>query len=171
MTKTSFLYRCASIALLFSAVTYWTYVQPVESNAASPYDPVPPNQVFKTQTLTTSATTVALSTDVALTSSYVEIQGNSGVGFIPSFVLNGASTGNVTFRFAVSTDGANWTTTTPVTYTVAATGTTPVVAFVPFGPKDGLSNIKYIRLASINNAATNGLTNLVLKAVTLPAGN
>lgn len=112
---------------------------------------------------TLSATTVALSTDVALTSGSMAIQGDHGIAFFPSFVLNGASTGNVTFRFAVSYDGVTWSTTTPVTYTVAANGTTPVKGFVAFGTKDGIANVKYIRLASVNNAATNGLTTLTLR--------
>ena len=83
--------------------------------------------------LTLSATTVSTSTTAVVTSQAFFIKPGAGFAVIPNFQLSGADTANVTFNFAVSTDGTTWTTTTPFTYAVAANGTTPVIGFANFG--------------------------------------
>lgn len=106
------------------------------------------------KTLTLSASTVATSTTATITSDAFMLKPGSGFAVIPNFQLSGADTANVTFSFAVSTDGTTWTTTTPFTYAVASTGATPVIGYKNFGVADGADNVLYVRLASVTNASS-----------------
>jgi hypothetical protein len=109
------------------------------------------------QTLTLSDSSIATSATEVSTSEAFTIKADSGFAILVSFQLSGADTANVTFSFAVSIDGTTWSTTTPYTYTVAATGTTPVIGFCNFPPHvagNGANNIRYARLASITNASS-----------------
>jgi hypothetical protein len=113
--------------------------------------------------LTLSASTVATGTTSAITSQAFTINPRSGFAVVPTFVLGGAGTSNITFSFQVSVDGVNWTTTTPFTFSVAANGTTPVIAFYNFPPHiagSGADNVAWVRLASVQNA--NGTTGSTL---------
>jgi hypothetical protein len=109
---------------------------------------------------TLSTNQVAASTTATVTSDAVPLAPGKGIGIWPTFVTDGASTGNVTFQFGLSRDGTTWTTTAPITATVPATGTTSVRGFVNLSPyaSTSLNNARYLRLQSINNAATNVLT-------------
>jgi hypothetical protein len=105
-------------------------------------------------TLTLTATTAAANATTVITSQAVQIKPGAGFAVIPNFQLSGADTANMTFNFAVSTDGTTWTTITPFTYAEASNGTTPVIGFKNFGVAAGADNVLYVRLASVTNAST-----------------
>ncbi|CAN5352382.1 hypothetical protein BH09VER1_BH09VER1_28450 [soil metagenome] len=112
---------------------------------------------FNVATLTLSGTTVAASTTSAVTTSALDVRGSEGIGFVAKFKLSGTGVAAVSFNFDVSADGTTWTTTQPFTSgTIAATGTTSVVTYFNFSPDDPteLRNIRYIRLATVQNANT-----------------
>jgi hypothetical protein len=116
---------------------------------------------FTVTSLTTSTNAVAASTTSTVTTDPVEVRGDQGVGFVAKFVLDGPSTGNVTLHYNVSADGTNWTTTKPFNSgAIAANGTNSVTAYYNFGPTDSseLRNIRYIKLAEVQNAATNAVS-------------
>ena len=134
------------------------------------------NQGYSTSStvLTTSTATVAANTTATVTSQSFSPNQASGFSVVPNFVLSGTAnnTGNVTFNFAASLDGTNWTTITPLSYTVAATGTTPVLGYYSFPPNitgSGANNIPYWRLQSITNASTGGI--LTINGITVIKSN
>jgi len=151
---------CAIAVLLPAAIVA------VLSQPSSAYAQVTPRSLT---TLTLSATTVTASSTVTLTSSTIMLKPGSGFAIVPTFAQSAAGTGNVTFNFAVSTDGTTWSTTTPLTYTVAATGTTSVVAFKNFGVADGADNILYARLASVTNSNTP--SNTIISSIVVTKDN
>ncbi len=116
---------------------------------------------YTTGTLTLSTNLVAASTDATVTSSALRLRGNQGVALLPSFTLAAPGcASNLIFRFTVSTDGTTWTTTTPFTATIAANSTNAAVGYVNFdrGQDTSLNNIRWMRLASVCNTATNAVT-------------
>ena len=105
----------------------------------------------------TGTTTVGTAATNVITSQAFLLKPGSGFAVVPTFVLSGADTANVTFNFAVSIDGTTWSTTTPFTYAEAATGATPVIGFKNFAAPitgAGADNILYVRLASVANASS-----------------
>lgn len=123
-------------------------------------------------TLTLSGTTVGTSATAVITSQAFMLKPGSGFAVVPNFVLSGADTANVTFNFAVSTDGTTWTTTTPFTYAEAATGATPVIGFKNFASPitgAGADNILYVRLASVTNASSS--RTVTINSVTITRNN
>ena len=123
-----------------------------------------------TAELALSTNEVGASTDATVTSAALRLRGNQGCAFLPAFTggTNGqanCTSMDVTFRFQVSHDSNTWTTTTPITYTVAAVSNQAVRGFVAVDPAgtSGVRNVRWIRLASINNANTNN----VIRAITL----
>jgi hypothetical protein len=122
--------------------------------------------------LTLSASTVGTSTTTAITSQAFSIKPGSGFAIVPNFVLSGSDTANITFNFAVSIDGTTWTTVTPFTYTVAATGATPVIGFYNFPAGvsgGGADNILYARLATVQNASSS--RTLTINSITVTRDN
>lgn len=124
--------------------------------------------------LTTSTNTVAASGTATVTSGSFSPNSITGFAVVPNFVLGGTAnnTGNVTFNFQASPDGVNWTTTYPYSFTVAATGTTPVTAFYNFAPVisgSGATNIPWIRLGQVINASSGGT--LTINSITISKSN
>lgn len=115
------------------------------------------SNAFTVGTLALSGTTVAANTTTAITSNTMTVRGSEGIGFVAKFKLSGTGALGVTFGFDVSTDGTTWTTAQPFSSgSIAANGTTSVVAFFNFSPEDSteLRNIRYIRLGTVQNANT-----------------
>ena len=122
--------------------------------------------------LTLSASTVGTSTTTAITSQAFNIGPRNGFAIVPNFVLSGSDTANITFNFAVSIDGTTWTTVTPFSYTVAATGATPVIGFYNFPAPiagTGADNVLYARLASVQNASSS--RTLTINSITVTRDN
>ncbi len=116
---------------------------------------------YTTGTLTLSTNLVAASTDATVTSTVLRLRGNQGVALLPNFTLAAPGcTSNLIFRFAVSTDSNAWTTTAPFTVTIPANGTNASVGYVNFdrAQSTSLNNIRWMRLASVYNTATNAVT-------------
>lgn len=93
----------------------------------------------------------------------VALQNGKGIAFTVHF--NGTqstNTGSQWFGFTVSTDGTNYSTTYPLTWTVSANATTAVRASTTIGP-DSLRGYTHIKLARITNDLVNmaslGITN------------
>lgn len=123
-------------------------------------------------TLTLSDTSIATSATETVTSQAFTINPDSGFAVIATFVGSTTGTSNVTFNFQVSTDGTTWSTNTPFTFAVAATGATTVRAFYNFPPGvagTGASNIAYVRLASVANA--NSGATITLNSVVISRNN
>lgn len=76
-----------------------------------------------------------------------------GLSILPHFAGTNAGTANVTFRFEVSADGTNFTTTGPLQLIVAMNGATGVRGWTNWSAAT-LDNIRAVRLASIANAHT-----------------
>jgi hypothetical protein len=107
--------------------------------------------------LTLSASTVGSNTTATITSQAFPVSPGHGFAVVPNFQLSTTGTSNVTFNFQVSVDGVTWTTTTPFTCAIAATGATPVIAFYNFQSNvtgNGADNIAWVRLASVTNGNT-----------------
>lgn len=104
--------------------------------------------------VTTTATSNVLSAPIT-------VRQGRGLAIFPHFAGTNAGTANVIFRFAVSYDGTNWSTTT-LNVTNAMSGTTAVRGFENLKP-DVLANVRAIRLENINNAHTASvfITNVV----------
>lgn len=94
---------------------------------------------------------------VLTNSSVIAVHKDRGLAVLPAITGLDESAANVTFGFNVSADGTNYTTTAPLTCVVALNGTNAVVGWKQFDPLV-LNNVRWIRLGSIVNAATNGVT-------------
>lgn len=115
-----------------------------------------------TGTLTSVPTGAATNDVVTVTSSAVDVPQGRALAFIPEFKLAGAGTGNVIFTAQVSIDGTNWTTSSGLTHTIAANGTTVVRSYWYLDPSK-LGAVAKIRLAQISNAANaQVLTNVLV---------
>jgi hypothetical protein len=112
-------------------------------------------------TIAASATSNNLASTTITLRSGSQSQGNGiGVVFIPTVTGgNAANTDNVTFKCNVSFDGSAWTTTLPYNFTVALNGTNAAVGHGSIVPP----NVRYIRIDTIVNAATNACTIGTLK--------
>lgn len=116
-----------------------------------------------TGTLTSVDTGVATNGVATVTSSSVDVPHGRALAFVPEFKLAGAGTGNVVFTFQVTIDGTDWTTSSGLSHTVAANGTTTVRSLYLLDPTE-LAAVKAIRLSQISNAANAVvLTNIVVK--------
>lgn len=112
---------------------------------------------YSYEELILSTNKVAASTDTTVTSEPFLIRGNIGFAILPYFSIASASTANIVFRFKLSADGTNYTTTEPLTATIAANGTNAVRGYANFGPST-LNNVMWAKLSSVNNGATNTLS-------------
>lgn len=136
---------------LIVAVGLLAYCIPSAKAAPSPTSPT-------TNIITeASSVTVTNATTLTINGTAIPLYRDRGLAVIPKLVGAGADTGNVTFNFDVSQDNAVWSNTSPLTYVVASNGTNTVRGFKLLS-RDLLDNIKYVRLTSITNAATNNVT-------------
>lgn len=121
--------------------------------------------VVSTQTFTNS---VSPNTTATIAGAAVKVRGNQGIAVLPQYNLTGAGTGNVTFYFQASADGTNWTTVSPWSYILPASGTSTVRGYINLAPvystsaSPALNNVRFIRLNTVSNdtANTGSVTNL-----------
>ena len=121
-------------------------------------------QVSPTTTGTFSSVPTGAATNdvVTVTSSAVDVPQGRALALIPEFKLAGAGTGNVIFTAQVSIDGTNWTTSSGLTHTVAANGTTVVRSYWLLDPSK-LAAVTKLRISALNNAANaQVLTNVLV---------
>lgn len=124
--------------------------------------------------LTLSSGTVAASGTAVITSQAFSPNAATGFAVVSNITVSGTAnnTGNVTLNFQASLDGTNWTTTFPLTMTIAATGTTPAITYVNFPPNvagGGATNIPWFRLGQVINANSGGT--LTINSITISKSN
>lgn len=105
-----------------------------------------------TGTFSSVPTGAATNDVVTVTSSAVDVPQGRALALIPEFKLAGSGTGNVIFTAQVSIDGTNWTTSSGLTHTVAANGTTVVRSYWLLDPSK-LAAVAKLRISALNNAA------------------
>lgn len=112
-------------------------------------------------TAITVPSTVAASTLVATNCTAVQVSRNQGIAVTASLTATNVNASTVTFYFAASYDGTNYTTTNNVlNMTVPITvnpASSPQIYSTNF-TADVLNNVQKIRLIGINNGVTNTLT-------------
>jgi len=118
--------------------------------------------VIRDGNLTAVPALVAATTLVSTNSSMIPLRKDAGVAILPKIVGTNAGTANVVFTFSVSPDGTLWSTTGPLTYTLAMNGTNPVVGYKNFTLTD-VNNVRYMRLSSITNAHS---ANILITSIT-----
>ena len=99
----------------------------------------------------TAPVTVTNGTTLTIASNAVPVQRGRGMAILPLFVMAGADAGTLTFKWNVSYNGTNWTTTTPLVMTSTCNGTTAVMDYTNF-LADRLDNVRFIRLAAITGS-------------------
>jgi len=122
-------------------------------------------QQYTVNSLTLATNTIAASTTESGDSSAVTITRFSNVGVQITFQGSGAGTGDQTLIFKHSVDGSTYSTLSPISITVAANGTTAVCLTTNIS----LVGVGYLKLDSWQNAATNSVTNCVIKVSTKPS--
>jgi hypothetical protein len=93
-----------------------------------------------------------------------DVRNNEHVGIMLLFRGLGPSAGNVTLTLARSTTGITYETTPQISVTVAANGTNAVV-FATNLVSSVIGDWGYLKPVSLQNAATNSLTNVVLQII------
>lgn len=121
-------------------------------------------QTYTPQTLTLATNTIAASTTESGDSSAFTTTRFSTVGLQITFQGSAAGTGNQVLVFKHSVDGSTYSTVSPISITVAANGTTAVCVTTNLADL----GVGYLKLDSWQNAATNSVTNCVIKIVGKP---
>lgn len=121
-------------------------------------------QQYTTYTLTSHTNTVPASSTDTVASNAIGLTKYNNAAVQVQFQGSAADTGNVTFSFVRSQNGSSYD-TVPLTFVVPANGTTAVRASTNY--QFGATG--YLKLLSIANAATNSVTNIVIR-VTLKPG-
>lgn len=108
---------------------------------------------------TTQSTAAALG-------SAVDVSNYHDVGVVVSFKGLDADTGDVVVKIIRSGDNTTFESAAAagLTITNAANGTNTVVSYTPV-PVTTLGSAGYLKLLSVQNAATNGITNLTVKVI------
>ena len=113
-----------------------------------------------TAAFTGQAATVATATTDTTASAAIAVPQGRGLAVLATIRGNAATTnGAVTFTFAVSADGTNYSTDTTLQLAITPTGTNVLTGYKNFG-NTTLDNVAWIRVASIQNAAAATVTNL-----------
>lgn len=111
---------------------------------------------------TGQAATVATSTTSTTTSAAIDVPQGRGLAVLCTIGGTAAATnGAVTFTFAVSADGTTYSTDTSLQLAITPTGTNVLTGYKNF-PSSTLDNVRYLRIASIQNASAGTVTNLSL---------
>lgn len=121
-------------------------------------------QVQPTVYDTFSSVTTGLQTNdvVTVTSSALDVPQGRALAIVPEFNMVSSASGNVVFTAQVSIDGTNYTTSSGLTHTVAANGTTTVRSLWLLDPTE-LAAVRKIRISQISNAANAvRMTNIVI---------
>lgn len=128
---------------------------------------VPPAhaQQYTVNSLTLNSTTITNAVTDGNDSSAVTLTRFKDIGIQISFQGAGADTGNQTLLFKTSVDGTTYQTTGQISLTIPANGTTAVCVATNIS----LVGVGYIKLDSWQNAATNNVTNCVVKISTKPS--
>lgn len=117
---------------------------------------------WRTGSFTGQAATVATATTSTTASDAVEVPPGRGLAVLCKIGgVTAATNGAVTFTFAVSADGTTYSTDTTLQLAITATGTNVLTGFKNFGAAT-LDNVRYLRIASIQNASAGTVTNLSL---------
>lgn len=100
--------------------------------------------------------TTAGATTQTVTNQVLDVRGFQNVSLQTKFAFSGSTTSNVVYLISKSIDKVIWETVPSTTWTVAGTGTTPVVAVTTIAT----GGVGWLRLESIQNThATLVLTN------------
>ena len=111
---------------------------------------------------TNAPATVATSTTWTTGSSPISVPQGRGLAVLYTLRGSAGTTGGVvTLTFAVSADGTTFSTDTGLQLTVTPTGTNVLTGFKNF-PASTLDNVRYIKLASVQNAASALVTNQII---------
>lgn len=86
----------------------------------------------------------------------VDVRQGRGLVIMPYFAGTDTTSADCVFKFALSADGTNYTTTTPLSFTNSLNSATAVRGYYFFTPLQ-LDNVYKIRLTSIQNAHTNSI--------------
>ena len=115
-----------------------------------------------TAAFTGQAATVATATTDKTPSAAIAVPQGRGLAVLATIGGTAATTnGAVTFTFAVSADGTNYSTDTSLQLAITPTGTNVLTGYKNFASTT-LDNVAWIRLASVQNAAAGTVTNLSL---------
>lgn len=115
-------------------------------------------QVYGTTTLLDGGTNNVATTATNAYTKLIVAEKRAEVGLLLSFKGTGADTGVVTLVLQRSLDNSTWSTTTQ-RYAVTANGTSTVT----FVTNVTAGAVGYLRVAAIENACTNAITNVVVK--------
>ncbi|MBF8281273.1 MAG: hypothetical protein HW378_188 [Anaerolineales bacterium] len=110
-----------------------------------------------TQSLISGNLTVTNGQTLTVNGPALPLRSGRGVGFVPAFSTTEADTSTITWKFDVSLDGSNWSTTQPLSGTSTLNGTNVVRAYLLFKPID-VDGVKELRLARVINGGTNTVT-------------
>lgn len=122
-------------------------------------------QTYAPVTTTLATNTIAASTTESGDGSAMTLTRFHGVGLQITFQgSHAADTGAMTFLFKQSLDGTTYSTLVPISISGAVNGTTAVCITTNVT----LNHVGYLKLDSVQNAATNAVTNLVIKWVGKP---
>lgn len=92
---------------------------------------------------------------VTPTNSVIRLGKQSGMSIWATVSSEAAATGNVTFRFAPSYDGTNFSTTT-IDHVVVLSGTNVLTGWTNL-PPSALGNVRFLRLQQISNSSASNV--------------
>jgi hypothetical protein len=120
-----------------------------------------PNYYFNV--LTNGVTQVTNGQTLSVNTKPFALRQGKGLAVLPYQVGTNTSTADEVYRFEVTADGTNYTTTGPLRATNALNSTTAVRGYTLF-PTAALDSIRAVKLVSIQNYHTNTITvtNVVL---------
>ncbi len=86
---------------------------------------------------------------------------------MPVFSAAGAGTSNVVFTLNIG-DGTTWTTTGPLSLTLAANGTNSVVGLMTFDKTNFVNGVNRVKLSTVATTQTNNVTVTAVNYYTTP---
>lgn len=109
--------------------------------------------------------TIAESSTTNAVSGAVLVRQSRGMGLFATFTVATNSIGSITVSYNVSLDGTNYSSTRPIRWVIDSTLTnsTGVVIAYTNVPATYLGNVRYLKTASVVNAATNALSAVSLQ--------
>lgn len=113
--------------------------------------------------LTNGVTMVTNSQELAVTTKPFTLRQGKGIAVMPTLAATNTTSAAVAFRFEVTADGTNWSTTGALWLTNALSSTTAVRGYHVV-PPDKLDNVRQIKLVKVINGHTNSInvTNVVI---------
>jgi len=138
------------LVMMVALFCFCVLLETVAMGATTVYQP----NIFKAATGVPAA--VAASSTNAVTSAAIPVPQGKGIAFWPAAKGTNAATALVTYKFELTYDGTNYTTTTPLQVGVSLTGTTAALGFTNV-PPTFLTGVRAIKLTSVVNAHTSGI--------------